>query len=179
MRWLATAIDKEERGWKEIYREKTLLKLRKKLSKVELRKPGTKSLQFFFTKRMHKVQGIVALPSATDDMLHEVRKMLKDMLYIRQWCKKNWPAGFNVTAKFSLPQLEKLVDLAGNYNDNRTAMLLIDGYLKEEKSDREIKAARSVQKKQARQKVILKKQLLVSLIQFCKRVQPSYSIANS
>ena len=174
MLWLATFISGKEMDWNEIYHKRTLQKLEQKLSRIKFQKPAGKALRLFFSKRIYKLQAVLDLRPPADDMLHEVRKMVKDMQYIKQWCGKNWVPGNNITKKFSLLQLKKLGKLAGNYNDKRMGLILIEVYLDEEKYEKAIKATRPVQKKYEQQKAKLKKQLLGSLRQFCKRKRSPY-----
>jgi CHAD domain len=166
--WLATHTGNLQLDWNGIYNKRKFRKLKRKLSNTMPQKTGKKALQLFFSKKIHKLQTIIKLPAPTDDMLHEVRKILKDMQYVKQWCKKKWPAGNNAIRKVSLLQLKKLGELAGNYNDKRTGLLLIATYQDEEKDGKAITAARIIQKKLQQQNVKLKKQLLHSLLQFSK-----------
>lgn len=168
--WLATYIGNRQQEWKELYREKVFRRLRQKLSKSSLQKPGGNELRSFFQESTNKLRAIIALPSPSDDMLHDVRKMVKDMQYIKQWCMKEWTAGNNAIKKISILQLKKLSQLAGDYNDKRTGIALIATYLEHEKNTEAIKAARRIQQREKQEKAKMKKQLIRSLLRFCENL---------
>jgi hypothetical protein len=60
-----------------------------------------------------------------DEALHELRKLLKDMMYVASFCEEHWPKAFHRLERFPLADLKPLATVAGNYNDatNRIGFL--------------------------------------------------------
>ncbi len=173
MLWLATYIGDRERGWKKTYSDKLIPRLRQTLHHKKLPPLKVKNMQVFFDDHIAKVEKIIRNPAPTDDALHNVRKLMKDLLYLRQWSKKNWPEGWAGTKKFTLSRLKKLADVAGNYNDLRTGQALLAEYLEQEKEPKAIRATKLFQRKQAKQSVDNKHDLVSALQDFSGKFSPA------
>ncbi|MCW3091290.1 MAG: hypothetical protein JWP81_2359 [Ferruginibacter sp.] len=177
--WLANYIGQREQEFKEADHKKSFQKLYKKLSKLQVPGSGVKFLRTFFIHTILQLEATVLMPNPTDEELHDLRKNIKDLQYVKQWCKKNWVAGDKATRQISLLHLEKLSDLAGNYNDRRVALSLLTEYLEQEKNEQARKIALPMQKRMERQKANLKTALLKSFSSFCKQVKTFKSATNT
>lgn len=166
MLWLATSIGRLQQDWKSHYQKAIMKKLRHHLHPAELAGLSGIKLEAFFGERMALLKQMQQLPNPPDEQLHEIRKIIKDLYYTRQWCKKNWTPGFTATSKFKIQQLDKLSDLAGDYNDRSMGLLILADYLREEKDSKAGKAARRVQATLTRQKKSLKRELVRAVKNF-------------
>jgi CHAD domain-containing protein len=171
--WLATYIGEREQGWKKNYSDKLIPRLKQSLNNKKLPPLKVKHLQGFFDSHIARVEKIIHNPAPSDDALHDIRKLMKDLLYLRQWSKKYWPEGWAGTKKFTLSRLKKLADVAGSYNDLRTGQDLLAEYLEQETDPKAIKAAILFQKKQAKQSVDNKQDLVTALQKFSGKFSPA------
>ena len=164
--WLATSIGRLEHEWIHDFRKSSLRKLRRKLVSLNDQHPSAQELQGFFENKINEVREILRQASPPDEVLHDIRKMTKDMLYLRQWCRKNWPEGWKATKSYPVTQLKKLAELAGNYNDRSTWLTIVSEYLRDERNPVYKRAALSMQKKDEKEKLLYKKELISHLVQF-------------
>lgn len=170
MVWITNEIARLQRDWIRNKKKKSLKKLSRKLLGLKWSRLSRTSLETFFQEKMDALHIILQLPEPPDDQLHEIRKIIKDIYYTRQWCKKHWKAGWEASAKFSLAPLDKLSDQAGNYNDESTGLLLLTHYLRDEKDRKALKAAAAVRQKLEREKQDSRIKLIDSIRHFVKRV---------
>ena len=87
MLWLATSIGNLQHEWNQHFRKNTLKKLRQKFVSLDNQQPAVAELVSFFENKIGEVKEILRQASPPDEVLHEIRKMMKDMLYLRQWCR--------------------------------------------------------------------------------------------
>jgi CHAD domain-containing protein len=167
--WLATYIGKRERQWKKHRSAREMEQIDHTIAAADTARPSIQQLRTFFSNHIKEVYAIVSSASPTDEALHTTRKRIKDLVYVRQWCKDAWPEGWNATKKYSLLSLKKLGDVAGDYNDARVGMDLLALYLEQEEAIKHIKAAGRFEVRQRKDIANNKKILIDALQQYSSR----------
>lgn len=140
--WLATYIGIRQAAWKKHFAAAVFGKLEKKIDVVKGPAPTLQELQAFFKGHIAEIIRIAQEAVPADEALHTIRKRIKDLVYVRQWCQHSWPAGWQGTRRYSLTALQRLADVAGNFNDERTGLDLLAAYLGHEKHPKATRAAK-------------------------------------
>ncbi|MES2372650.1 MAG: CHAD domain-containing protein [Bacteroidota bacterium] len=125
IQWLEEELDHSKKSWKKLYRRKIIRHFQKEIEQISTNVSGHTA---FFREKTEEIQWIIHMPSIDDIALHEIRKILKDMQYVTQWCQVN---------KIPIPSLSSLRlkengKKIGAYNDLRIGIELLDVYLAQE-----------------------------------------------
>lgn len=123
-KWLRHNIGAAQHKWQDNYKDKVLSRFADKTYELaESIDAGT--VEKFFRQRCKTIRRTVTDPDPEDEALHELRKLLKDMMYIASFCEHHWPKGFQRLERFPLADLKPLSAMAGDYNDhtNRISFL--------------------------------------------------------
>lgn len=115
---LSASIASGKSNWNEHYDEAILKKLQKKLTAKQLHKLSSATLATFCKQHIKILEEAAdAIPG--DEMIHECRKSVKDMLYNTKLAEKHWTKAYGKVAHLPLATLDSLSDLLGDYNDER------------------------------------------------------------
>ena len=111
-----------KKEWKSVYDKKVLTGL---LS--ELKKSKTKPADYhvFFTDKINKLFHLIFADTITDTMLHDARKIAKDLEYVMEECKSD-NVHLKLPEHFSLKTLKIIGKEIGSYNDR--GMLILSLY---------------------------------------------------
>ena len=167
--WLATYIGNKQEAWNKHYSEAIFTHVAGKLSGLNGKECSLDDLRAFFRAYLGEVSSIVADADPEAEKLHTTRKRIKDMVYVRHWCKDSWLPGWNATRRFSLLSLKKLADVAGSYNDRRTSLDLLTAYLEQEDHVKAIKAGKIVVRNRRKAAQKTKAELIASVRGFAAR----------
>ena len=69
---------------------------------------------------MLSVRVIAQIKSPTDNQIHHVRKLVKDVLYTTEIAEQKWRSARAVVSVVPVKQLEGIANEIGDYNDERT-----------------------------------------------------------
>jgi CHAD domain-containing protein len=155
--WLSARLVKSQDEWNKVYERKTGIQFFEKLEKVKL---NPRTHRSFFSKKIKEINKILSIDPVPDVLLHEVRKLCKDMQYVLEYVakKENFPG----SRLIHMP-VKKLITITrkiGEYNDKRMLVSLLTAcasQLKEPDLKREI---RTILDKQRQEKELQKKKLL-------------------
>ncbi len=116
---LQQKMQQKKGEWRLYYAKKTFQKLEKKLTCHHFQPLEPIMLTIFINGKMDVIRQLCQLPSLTNDQVHNMRKAIKDILYIVKLAKKNWKAGYIQTGPLDVEPLENLATVIGDYNDSR------------------------------------------------------------
>jgi hypothetical protein len=128
-------------------------------------------LTAFFRGRMDMICGMARDGDPDDETLHEIRKKVKDLLYIRDWCRQEWPEGNETLSVFPVEGLDELSDRAGDYNDRHMGLHFLEAYLaelSEEDNGKEAPGEQALLAAWQAQHAQDKEQLVAAIDAFCR-----------
>jgi len=142
--WLAGRVGEGQRRWLEAYAGKVTSRLHARIAGTVWPglEPGT--LRSFAEAYLSDIEEMLGTPSLDDEVLHDIRKKVKDLQHILRWAQKEWPEGISALEDLETAQVEDIAQRAGDYNDERNAIDTLDEYLREypgKKGDGEAAAA--------------------------------------
>ncbi|MDO9375423.1 MAG: CHAD domain-containing protein [Ferruginibacter sp.] len=169
--WLSTYIGHQVQAWDKHYSDNIFIKAGHSVLGQQKETLDLEGLRSFFKAHVSEVASIAKAAAPADEELHTIRKRIKDLVYVRQWCRHNWPDGWAATRRFSLTALQPLADVAGDYNDQRTGLDLLAAYLAYEQKNAAIRVAKVFERRQ-RKAATRSKAILVSAVRrFATRFQ--------
>jgi CHAD domain-containing protein len=116
---LAVNIDRQKQEWEKYYSKKVTAKLIARIDDYPFTDLNPDILHYFFSKGLEKIAGISSKKVHTNDQIHTMRKLVKDMLYTAKFAEKKWPHGYEKIAVLPLSALNDLSTIIGDYNDAR------------------------------------------------------------
>lgn len=158
--WLAGRIAGAQGDWQQLYHKKTLRRLEEKLEKIRPAHLRPAQLRSHFKSKLRQMQQLSAQSAATDEQIHDIRKLIKELQYLLAWSKRYWPEGHAAVAHFPLRRIKSLGELAGSYNDLRNAIAALRLYARSEEDNAALAAAGTVLKTWETQRAIMRTKLL-------------------
>ncbi|RYD50723.1 MAG: CHAD domain-containing protein [Sphingobacteriales bacterium] len=128
--WLRQRTETAKEAFGTFYDSAILVKLGKKLRKIEPQPLALETLKAFFAERFTAIEGILAKEPLEEEDLHEIRKQVKDLQHISKIVKEYWPEGLDaagITA--ALKGMEKLAQRAGDFNDQHNALVSLEAFM--------------------------------------------------
>jgi len=153
--WLDSSINHYKGEWGKIFQPKVLNTLLKKIKKVKVKEEFNR---FFFSKRIKKIKRLLQASFISDDTLHEIRKMIKDMQYVSELFQKinKEKNGYSKKNK----DIKYLSEVLGEYIDKYVELILLQTYRMNEKNKTVLKRIIQVQQNWEHEKDAQKKQLV-------------------
>ena len=112
-------IDREKIEWNTHYAKKIFDELRDQLIRQEYNSLSPVVLVSFIDTKMTAIHELCNLKTLTDDQVHTIRKLAKDIIYITKLAREQWSAGFAQIDALQMKPLEQIADIIGGYNDDR------------------------------------------------------------
>jgi CHAD domain-containing protein len=131
--WVTITIGKIKKQWEETNFKESACKFQEKLQQLTWKPVKNKR---FFSDRLIKIQSILLVDPVPDNLLHEIRKMIKDMYYVLAWWKSKVGNPGKLSKIISIEKLENMGKLIGEYNDKRMLLILLTTYTAHEKDAR-------------------------------------------
>lgn len=122
---LRSAIALQERQWKKYYSAGVFKQLEQKLLSYGSGTIHAKGLSGFFNTRITLIKEVAAIKSPADGQVHSVRKHAKDIIYLSELTKKEWPAAKHGIDSATVKKLILLAAIIGDYQD----MVVTRGHL--------------------------------------------------
>lgn len=169
--WLAGRIATGQQHWEAVYRPKRIRRLREQVMGFSLPQLEISTLTGFFQQRIEIICTTGTADDPDDEALHEVRKTVKDLLYVADWCEKHWPEGYAAITPFRLPDLKPLSDAAGKYNDGFVGLTFLRTYLADAGATADTDPERELLLRWQRQHDAEKTLLLSSIRDYCSKAK--------
>jgi len=123
-KWLRHNIGVAQHKWQDNYKPKVISRFADKMDDL-VKAVDIGTAEKFFRQRCKIIRKTITDPAPEDEALHELRKLLKDMMYVASFCEEHWPKAYQRLERFPLADLKPLSTIAGDYNDhtNRISFL--------------------------------------------------------
>lgn len=167
--WLQLRLQDLTKEWEKVYDENIIRRLRMQLRSHHYRTADEHKLKQFFRKKVKGIKTIVGSPSPPDGQLHEARKMLQQLQYVYTWSISK--GLIDPGPKKEL--LKELSQQAGNFNDQRMALLLLDEYMQEESDDTLLRSSLRIKEEWEKSKEQLRGSLIHTLKGFVSSSSPA------
>ena len=158
-RWLSTTIIHLQKQWDDQYEKEILKQLLQDVEDLKI-KPGKHKK--FFSKRINRILHIINTDPVSDDDIHEIRKMTKDMQYVLEWWKKK-KGSTPLVMNISIKELQNIGKRIGEYNDKRMLIILSTDYIRQEKEPGLVNDINSLLNKWQKEKEWQKDKLMMKL----------------
>lgn len=130
--WLEQQKAAAQKNFREFYDSAIIVKIEKRLKKIEPQALSVAVLKDFFTDHMADVERILRKDPLDEEDLHDIRKKVKDLQHVAQIAGELWPEGLEAAGiSGMLENLERLAELAGDFNDRHNALVSIEAFLTE------------------------------------------------
>jgi len=149
---------KEE--WSKVHQKKILKQLHKNIENQKITPSKHKK---FFSERVKNIQHLLNMDAVTDEAIHDIRKMTKDMQYVLEWWKKQEKRSEKLITNISITQLKNIGKQIGEYNDKSILLSLLISYAKQEKEPPLMNEITPLIDKWKHMKDLQKEQLITSL----------------
>jgi CHAD domain-containing protein len=163
--WLNRRITEQKKMWEELPVRKAVKKLKDELLHLPYESVKRQTLLNFFSTDINAIKRIINNDLISDEKLHQVRKQLKDMMYLSAFCDKEWEEGKELIKIFSPDKIVKLSAIIGEYNDQRVALEILNECIAT-RSFSEKKKPEQLKKRWQQQKKVQKEKLLTALHEF-------------
>lgn len=132
--WLQNRKTSLQEKWVKKHHKKETKKSFQHSTDILSKKSTINCITSVLKAHLNSVDKILHDKKLNDKRLHALRKKLKQMQYITLWCQNNYPKEVEVLAQYSLKELKKLTELAGDYNDLCIAIDYLNLFLKGKKN---------------------------------------------
>lgn len=122
-----------EKEWTDIFSDKAVHKLSKRFVHNGYSSLRPAALSGFLSDRLSRVKELLEDPQLSDAHLHDIRKRIKDLLYMLKFAKKDWPAACEQVGDISMESLDHLANMIGDYNDASMLMVRLSAFADETK----------------------------------------------
>ncbi len=116
---LDLVLIEQKSKWAEHYKIKSNRGIDKFLNRVSIKDLTTDDVLDFFVSRKATINQIIKSQKISNDHIHEVRKQLKDMIYLTGILKKYWKSGLKKVKKSPSDAIKNLTTEIGEFNDQR------------------------------------------------------------
>lgn len=132
--WLERQKAKAQQDFRDFYDSAIIVKMEKKLRKIEPQPLAVATLREFFAGHMADIEAILHKKGLEEEDLHDIRKKIKDLLYVAKVAAEFWPEGLEEAGVSGMLQsLDDLAERAGNFNDQHNALVSIESFIEAEK----------------------------------------------
>ena len=163
LKWLSDRLLKIKKKWLKIHQQKILHQLKNRTSKLQV----SVNKRNFFRENSNKIKHFLKRNTVSDEAVHEVRKLMKDMQYVFLWCREKSESRNVDFINISFTQLKRLNKKAGHYIDTCCVLMLLNEYKEEEKNKESVTKTNAIVRKINKNKSLYKRQLLSML---CKQI---------
>ncbi len=136
-------VKASQKKWHANYSPKKMERFSNRYDDTSFAELTIARLTTYLVAHMQAVNKISRDVMLTDARIHELRKLLKDILYVTEIVKEDWPEGKKLVKQWPLKQIAQLATDIGSYRDSRIAMTNLAGFANTSKSKKEAKATRA------------------------------------
>jgi CHAD domain-containing protein len=113
---LFAIVDRSKGEWEKLYSKQVMSKLGNEITGYSFNEVNPVNLQHFLAQKIKKIKKINSA-SPNDEHIHQMRKLIKDMVYITEFAERKWSDAHEAINTIPHKQLIKLSELIGNFND--------------------------------------------------------------
>ncbi len=125
---LRDIINTKKEEWAILFSKKLLDELKAKLtSNCDIKAPQT-ALEDFTMKKLTAVRKLMKIKHPGTVHLHQVRKEVKDIIYITSIAEKNWHIPKKFIKDLQLEKMKKIAGTIGDYHDKKVMQSHLDAF---------------------------------------------------
>jgi CHAD domain-containing protein len=111
-----------KKQWSEAFSEKAVRKFSDRLVHDNYDSLAPAALAAFIEDRLSIIKERLHESQLSDKHMHDVRKRIKDVLYVLKFAKNDWPQAHEQVSAISIESLDHLANTMGDYNDATVLM---------------------------------------------------------
>ena len=119
---LRNIILQQKNEWDLHYSKKTLRKLGARFAAFECGPVHPVTMAGFIDSKIISIDSLCRLALLTDNQLHTIRKLMKDVIYTAGIAEKNWKTAFEKIKETDIAAFNLLAAAIGDYNDERALL---------------------------------------------------------
>jgi CHAD domain-containing protein len=112
-------INRQQNEWRKNYTKKLFHKFKSKVTGLVYQPLPKEALINFINMKMTAIHTLSYIMSPTDNQVHGIRKLVKDILYVSKLTEKNQKQACIRLIDTPIEKLEQIADAIGEYNDDR------------------------------------------------------------
>jgi hypothetical protein len=124
---LLAEVSRAQRDWKDRDTEKGLARLKSRVSDHIPENVTSFAVIDFINSRLLAIHALCLSPVGTDEMVHNMRKLIKDILYVLKAITKEAPHLLTGVVHVPEERLDYFSNILGDYNDAR---IMLDNMLR-------------------------------------------------
>jgi CHAD domain-containing protein len=158
--WLTLNLVTLKKEWEKAADNKIIERFKSDIQNLRITTIKNKK---FLDKRMNAITAMLESIPITDLVIHDTRKMIKDLQYILEWWQKHRKGSKPLIMNVSIRQLKKIGKRIGEYNDKRMLLLLFTEYAHQEKDPLLMNQINLLMDKWQQEKIVQKEKLITWL----------------
>ncbi len=162
---LSAIIARNKQEWCKLNSDKVMDKLHRKLTGEDLIEIVPAMLTRYFKRTVRKIKELND-NQPNDEHIHQMRKLIKDLVYITAVCEKQWKDAEEEVAKIPHTQLIDISNLIGIYNDGSILLDELSAFSSTDMKGEEQKAMTDYINDEMQHHLALRKDLLLQINQF-------------
>jgi CHAD domain-containing protein len=119
---LHLVLERQKKEWGRHYSKKSVQKSEDSLTDYPYQALDEKTFGLFFKLRMESIDELGKKKPPTDNEIHSIRKLAKDILYTVKLAKKKCSGVKDLISEIPVKQLDSLAAEIGDYNDKRITL---------------------------------------------------------
>jgi CHAD domain-containing protein len=116
---LSYQIELQESIWNLQYPTQIFTKMEGSFSTMKLARVPPGALSWFINDNLQAIGKILLLEDITDDELHHIRKLIKDIIYTTEIGETHWKPAYKLAGDPGIEELKQMAASIGDYNDDR------------------------------------------------------------
>lgn len=155
--WLSLNLVALKKEWEKAADHKITKRFSMDIQNLEITTIKNKK---FLVKRISDVTAMLNTIPVTDLVIHDIRKMTKDLQYVLEWWEKHRKGSKPLITIVSTSQLKKIGKRIGEYNDKRMLLVLFTEYAQHEKDPLLTNQINFMMDKWQQEKIVQKEKLI-------------------
>lgn len=170
--WLTLNLVMLKKEWEKVADNKIMERFSRNIQNLEITTITNKK---FLVKKINAIIAMLNTIPVTDLVIHDIRKMTKDLQYVLEWWEKHRKESKPLLMNISTGQLRKIGKRIGEYNDKRMLLVLFTEYAQLEKDPLLMNQINIMMDKWQQEKIVQKEKL----INWLRSVIPDISDMNN
>jgi CHAD domain-containing protein len=120
-------ISTRKKEWERHFSKKTIGSFNKGLLNHKFDVFTVSDLHSFFSNKMTAIEALSNIRLPSDDQVHKIRKLVKDILYNATIAHEKWPGASDQVRSLPEKELNAIADMIGDYNNRRNMLNHLTG----------------------------------------------------
>ncbi len=157
---LEQTLERQKKEWEIIYSKDILKKMETRLLSYKYEPVPPEVLASFFDDQMTSINNLSKHKFPSDNQVHSIRKVAKDIMYNSIIAQKKWKAAYEQAEKMPEQKLNNITQVIGDFNDDRNALAHLSSFSSKKTGKDEEGAIRELCEEEAALLVKQKKEIM-------------------